>query len=476
MRWALLAGLALAVRLAAAWWLGPGPFGPDGPGAQAAAVLGGHPYPLHPLAIGLVGARGVSLVAGTVTVLACAALGERWGRRFWGPGLAAACAPLLVYPSALAGGDALAVALAAVGLALAARGRGLSGGFLAAASLWAKPIALPLMPLLVLTPAPALAALGAGLGLGLSSALLQPLLSPKPRAGLLGSWWASTDGLVATPGQLPELLIAGVERLWELPLWTGHPVLGGLAVIGVLATGRGRRRRALIGLGAAACLVATAAVLGDVLRPRYLGAASVPLTVLAGLALGRVPWLALGLLWPTLALVSQVAAVRTTDDDLAARPVLTTPPVDAQAEFMDAGVCGGTELRELAAGLASTLPTGAEVVALRLRDGRQNDLLWPLQAARPDLRLTVFHQGCCGGLDPVDCAAALRHHLDSGGSLVAPLPAAACRTPLTDPGESLLVAPLAPHLAPGLRHGRLDRPGPGRRVDACQAIPGEKRR
>ena len=108
MRWFLLAFFALVVRAAAAWWLGPGPFGPDGPGVEAAAVIGGHPYPLHPILAGLFGARAVSVMAGIVTVLACTALGQRWGRCFWGPGLTIACAPLLVYPSALAGGDALA--------------------------------------------------------------------------------------------------------------------------------------------------------------------------------------------------------------------------------------------------------------------------------------------------------------------------------------------------------------------------------
>ncbi len=475
-RWALLAAVALAVRVTAAWWLGPGPFGPDGPGAQAAATLGGHPYPLHPFLIGVFGARPLSILAGVVTVLAAAALGVRWGRCFWGPGLAAACAPLLVYPSALAGGDALAISLATLGLALAAGGRGLAGGVIAAASVWAKPIALPLLPLLLVTPAPWLAGVGAGATLIVGQGVLAPLLTPKPRAGILGSWWVSSDGVPPGPDAWVELCLAGVQRLWDLPHWTGHPVLGLLALAGVLAWQRGRMRRAQVAVVAAVGLVLTAAVLGDVLRPRYLGAASVPLTVLAGIAVGRVAPLALGLLWPTAALITQVSALRAVEEELPQRPVVQSLAVDAASEFRDAGVCGGTELRDLAAQLAQELPQGAEVVALRLRDGRQNDLLWPLQASRPDLRATVFHRGCCADLGPGACAAGLRFHLEAGGVLVAPIPDGDCQTERLDPGEAVLLPAIAPLLGAGERFGWVQMPGTGRRDDACRAVgPGPGR-
>ncbi len=469
-RWFLLAALALAVRWTAAWWLGPGSFGPDAPGAEAAVILGGHPYPLHPIGIQLLGARGLSVISGVVTVLACAALGLRWGRCFWGPGLAAACAPLLVYPSALAGGDAAAIALASVGLALAAVGRGFAGGVCAAASLWAKPIALPLIPLLLVTPSPLLAGAGAGATLLVSKGLLAPLLAPKPRAGLLGSWWVSSDGIPPSVGAWRDLLFAGVERLWDLPHWTGHPVLGLLALFGVFAWQKGRIRRALVWATAAACLALTATLLGDVLRPRYLGAASLPLTVLAGIALGRVAPLALTLLWPTAALITQVAALRATEEGLTERLVLDSFAVDAAAEFRDGGVCGATELRATAATLASDLPLRHEVVALRLRDGRQNDLLWPLQAARQDLRVTVFHAGCCDDLGAGACAAALRFHLEQGATLVAPLTDHGCTTALVDPGEAPLLPALAPLLVPGSRYGLSRHKGVGSHADACRAV------
>ena len=47
--------LALSARLVGAWLLGEGaPFGPDGTGLEAAVVLGGHRYPAHVAAVGLV--------------------------------------------------------------------------------------------------------------------------------------------------------------------------------------------------------------------------------------------------------------------------------------------------------------------------------------------------------------------------------------------------------------------------------------
>ncbi len=469
-RWLLLGAIALVVRLAASWTLGPSPFGPDAPGAAAAAVLGGHPYPLHPWLIGLVGARPLSLAAGVLTVWACASLGESWGKAFWGPGLVAACAPLLVYPSALDGGDALAIALASSGLALAARRHGLVGGALAAASVWAKPLALPLVPLLLFTPAPVSAAAAAVATLGLSRTLLAPLLWPKPRAGLLGSWWASSDGAPPPLGAWPELAWAGVERLWELPVWTGHPVLGLLALVGALAWAPGRRRRLGLWLAAAACLAGTAAVLGDVLRPRYLGAASVPLAVLAGIALRPVAPAALLLLWPTAALLTQVGAFRAAEEGLSPPPRVAWPPVAADAEFRDASVCGGLALRALAEELAAELPEGHEVIALRLRDGRQNDLLWPLQAHRPDLRATVFHAGCCQDLGPGACAARLRFHLDQGATLVSPTPGAPCESEQVDPGEAPLAEAVAGWLGAGDRVAHLTVPGGGVARDACRAV------
>ena len=112
-RLGLVALVALFVRALAAWWIGPGPFGPDGPGALAAVELGAHPYPLHPLLIGWVGGpRLLSVLMGSLTAVCGGLLGRQLGLGILGPGLAVATAPLMLYPSALAGGDAAALGVA----------------------------------------------------------------------------------------------------------------------------------------------------------------------------------------------------------------------------------------------------------------------------------------------------------------------------------------------------------------------------
>ena len=406
---AVISALALGLRALAAWWIGPGVFGPDGSGATAAVTLGGHPYPLHPLLIGLFGgARVLSVIAGAATAAAAAVMGRRLGGGLWGPGLAAACAPLLVYPAATAGGDAPAIALMTGGIALAWSGRPGLGGLLAGLSVAVKPIALPLAPLLLVTPAltasPAAAALalvmvalGAGLGVLPWLETLDPLLRPRPRGGLLGTWWMGTGGAPPALSDWPGAIAAGTRRLWEIPWWAGHPILGGAAAIGALLPGPERRARMLAAALGVGGLLAVAVLIGDRMDPRYVGAPSVVLTVLAGCALRRVPWLTLALAWPALGVSSQVAAVRGHEEALPVKPTVPFPRVEAERLFMDGGVCGGGELRAMAADLAGRLPQGAEVAMVRLRDGREAELYWPLQAARPDLKLTVIHAGCCGG-------------------------------------------------------------------------------
>ena len=71
---------ALCVRMLGAWVLGEGAvFGPDGTGAEAAVVLGGHPYPLHILLLEISGgdARALSMGSSSLT---CGLL-WLWGRR-----------------------------------------------------------------------------------------------------------------------------------------------------------------------------------------------------------------------------------------------------------------------------------------------------------------------------------------------------------------------------------------------------------
>ena len=404
--------VALALRGLAAFWLGPGPFGPDGPGALAAVDLGGHPYPLHPLLIGLVGGpRLLSVLAGTLTAVCGALLGQQLRMGLLGPGLAVACAPLMLYPSATAGGDAAALSVAAVALVLA-RDRPLVAGLIFASSLLVKPVTLPLLlvlaarnPLGLLTALPMLAA-----------PVLAPLIHPKPAAGLLGSWWLATEGLP----RLPDVG-AGLLRMVRLPLWTGHPVLGALALVACVRA-RGLPRWLVAG-AAVTGVFAVLAIVGDAARPRYIAAASFPLTLLAGGAVARLPLLNLALLWPALGFVSALGALRAQEEGLTPRPVLPFPALDVTQDYLDSGVCGASELRRIATELAETLPRGAQVSVLRLRDGRDGELRWPLLALRPDLDVRVVSASNPGPVAP----------------FVRPANPQRCATPLVDPGEGELM-------------------------------------
>ena len=414
-RLGLVALVAVVVRALAAWWIGPGPFGPDGSGALAAVELGGHPYPLHPLLIGLVGGpRLLSVLMGSLTAVCGALLGRQLGLGILGPGLAVAAAPLMLYPSALAGGDAAALGVAAVSLVLARR-HPLAAGLAFAASLMVKPVTFPLIlvlaarhPLALVTALPALAA-----------PVLAPLVQPKPAAGLLGSWWLANNGAPAMPD-----VVLGLKRMWAVPFWTGHPVLGGLAA-GCAAWALKDRawRPAAVLLAGAAGLLAVLSIVGDAARPRYIAAASFPLAVLAGGAVRRVPWAALGLLWPAFGVVSAVAGVRAMEEALPSKPLVPFPQVDATQEYLDSGVCGAGELRALATELAETLPRGAQVSVMKLRDGRDGELRWPLLATRPDLDLRQVHAD----------------QPDAAGVYVRPANPERCSTPVVDFGERALM-------------------------------------
>lgn len=425
-----LSAAVLAVALAAlgAWWLGPGPFGPDGPGALAATVLGGHPYPLHPLLIRAAGdPRVLSVISAGVLAGCVSVLAGRLHDSAASAGVLAACAPLLLLPACTAGGDAAAAAVAVAGWCVAWSGpqvwRAALGGVLAGLAVGIKPTALPLMGPLLLTPLvtgrsgwAAPIAVVAGLLPVLSG--LDPLLQPQPRKGLLGSWFLATDGALPTAGEWPGLVWAGIRRLWALPTWTGHPVLGGLALAGAVWPGPKRGARlALAALGALG-LVAVASLLGDRLEPRYLAAASVPLVVLAARPLQRAPWLALVFLWPAGAVISQLSALRAAEEALPQRPQLAwVQDVDVTPLYLESSVCGAGELRALAQGLTE-LPPGATVSVPKLRDGRQGELVWPLRMARPDLRIQV---------DP--------GHAVVPGVRVGIADASGCATPVQDAAE-----------------------------------------
>ncbi|MCB9745611.1 MAG: hypothetical protein H6740_23745, partial [Alphaproteobacteria bacterium] len=339
--------------------------------------------------------------------------------------------------SSLAGGDAAATALAAGGLSLAWTGWPLLGGLLAGLSVGVKPIAVPLLPALLLASlrpgAPRAASLKAA-GAALLAAApfwagVAPLLRPRPRSGILGSWWLSSEGVPPGLTRWPELLAEGALRLAELPSWTLLQLLLPLALIGAW---RARERAAWLSLALAlGALLAPATLIGEQLRPRYLGPASVLLVVLAGRALqGRLAPLALLASWPALAFLSQLSALRAQEEQLPGRPILPwVQAIDVRGPYMDSGVCGAGELRALAERLAQTLPEGGTLRALRLRDGREGELTWPLQAARPDLHIEVLDGGRCP-----DAAC-----LSEGPPLVLPGDTAPCQTPVVDPGEAAVV-------------------------------------
>ena len=98
------------------------------------------------------------------------------------------------------------------------------------------------------------------------------------------------------------------------------------------------------------------------------------------------------LLWPALALVTQVAAERERQDPRAEPHtglVVPTPRVDARVLFDEASTEGATELRQRAMELAETLPPGATVTVERRAHGREGELTWPLAVRRPDVRVEV---------------------------------------------------------------------------------------
>ncbi|MEC7240449.1 MAG: hypothetical protein VXW32_04370 [Myxococcota bacterium] len=422
--------LAMVIRVVCSFLIGAGTFGPDGTGAEAAVHLGGHPNPLHPMLIAFFGGgRGLSVFSGAVTAVACAKLGQRLGGNPWTCGLMGACAPLLVLPSSMAGGDAPAIAFAASGAALAWWQRPLTGGLVAGLSLGVKAIAAPLLLLLPLSLLwseqklrHSLRLLVGALGpLLLFSSALDPLLSPRANSGILGSWWLASGG---TPPGLTELPSLGAEALLaitKMPLWTGHPLLGLLAIWACIQARDLKTWAVLLVSGFA--LFATALLLGEQMRYRYLGPGSVGITVLAGLGLSRLrllPWL---FLWPSISFATQLGQLRSAEEGLNPRPVLPfLGSIDVEPTFEEGAICGGNELRDFAVVLADRLPPGAEVAALRLRDGRENELFWRLRILRDDLHLTHLDARCCGDRPAEDCAPRIRTHLNRyGGALVLPL-------------------------------------------------------
>lgn len=371
----------------------------------------------------------MSVFSGAVTAVACAKLGQRLGGNPWTCGLMGACAPLLVLPASMAGGDAPAIAFAASGVALAWWQKPFAGGLIAGLSLGVKAIALPILLLLPLSLLWSEQRLRHGIRLVagligpllLFSTALNPLLSPRPHSGILGSWWLASEGIPPTITELPHLALSGLWNITWMPAWTGHPLLGLLALWACIQARDTKTWIVLMvsGLG----LFLTALLLGDQLRYRYLGPASVGITVIAGMGLSRVRWLPWVFLWPCLAFASQLGQLRSLEEGLNPRPTLPfLASIDVEPTFEEGAICGGDSLRDFAVKLADDLPQGAEVAALRLRDGRENELFWRLKILREDLILTPIGAHCCGDRLLQECAPSVRNHLRRyGGALVLPL-------------------------------------------------------
>ncbi len=389
-------GAAAAIRVAAAWALGEGaPFGPDGTGAEAAVHLGGHLYPLHIELIRYAGdARTASLVTGTLSVTLLWLIGHR--TRIGGAGAwLAAFLPLSVYPSALSAGDAPALFVVLLGVFLATFGRvgEVIGGALAMASVMVKPIALPAMALFFLRP---LGFLGAALTLPWVGPTLKPLWAPKARSGILGNWWPELGGnLPLDPADFAYVVQIGVQQYIDQELWVGT-LLVPLAAMGALFPHRegapeiGTLPRASV-IPMLFVGIVVAGAFGDILSPRYLAAAIVPLLLWLGILVPRP--LAFVLLLPTWAVISQVADYRKERDPLAVIPtnpiVIDIPQVDARALFEESSTQDATAMRQEAARLAATLPKNGSVRIERRAHGREGELTWPLKVARPDVNIVV---------------------------------------------------------------------------------------
>ncbi len=489
-----------------------GAFGPDAPGAAAAAFSGpfSHPYPLHPLLIrvfalpsgdGVQGALLLSVAAGLATVGAAWLIGRVLtdGRDGRSTALLAAAAPLLVHSSLLRGGDALAIALVTWGVALGFQGAHALAGARTRSSRWpqvalvaagllcglsaaAKPIALPATALLLAAPLMGgrrcLPWLGGGLIVGFAVALpfLGPLLRPAPAMGLLGSWWLPGP---PSAGELPAWLWAGARQLGtvaQAESWSQLGPLALLAVLGCVVAAPRRGFRVGLLILSAGGLLLLAAMLGTRLQARYLAAASFGWLILAGIALtpaalrrpsGAVPhsWrrVLLGPLPLSFVATLFIMANLTLWDGLAllrAQEEGAAPPEGLFAgwagdwrpteAYADSSLCGALELERVAAGLVQRAPRGGTVVTLPLRDGRAWHLLGPLAAARPDLGLLELTDECCPHA-PARCAELLPDALGraGGGALVVPLePTGRCETAALPHGLEDWASALAPVVEP----------------------------
>jgi hypothetical protein len=388
----MIAIIALCVRIFGALVLGEGAaFGPDGTGAQAAVFLGGHPYPLHIQMLKLFGAdaRALSMFCGSLN---CVLLWH-WGRRVGlggAGGWLAATLPLSVFPGVLAAGDAPALTVLLLGVLMSTYGGfwPVLGGVTAALSVAVKPIALPALVLLVVHP---MSLVGAAGGLLAMRQFIQPLWAPMAHGGILGSWWVSTGGL--PPISWANWLGDGLSRLSGTALWGLIALVPLAALLGLMKAESKRLRLAALGPLIAAIVVA--ALFGDRLELRYLSAAFVvSLPFFGPLIKDSKMLFALTILgiWPTSAVLTQLAVERTSRDPqatVAAFPTVNWPQVNTTVLFDACSTDGATHLRNLAYQLAEMAPKGSTIITEARADGREGELFWPLQVLRPDLKVAV---------------------------------------------------------------------------------------
>ena len=141
--------------------------------------------------------------------------------------------------------------------------------------------------------------------------------------------------------------------------------------------------------------VMVSALFGDRLELRYLSSAVVVALPFLGALFTRPLFLWGGvvvLLWPTAAVMTQVAHTRAEMDPDAlvpAVPMVSRPAVDARTIFDSCSTEGATRLRQMAFQLAETAPQGATIVTDARPDGREGELFWPLMVLRPDLKVQV---------------------------------------------------------------------------------------
>jgi hypothetical protein len=188
-----------------------------------------------------------------------------------------------------------------------------------------------------------------------------------------------------------EWLLTGAESLFSQPLWTCAwliPLAALSTIIGETREARWDPWARWTGVAALGAGLAIACLFGDKLEARYLAPAIV--ASLPWVGAWAPSWSSLLLAWPTLALLSQLAALRADLDPLSAPPspfLISPPRIEVQPLFDNASTPDASELREDASHLADILEPGQSFTIERRLHGREGELLWPLQVLRTDLEI-----------------------------------------------------------------------------------------